>query len=125
MKIDNIILVQRDSGKEFYLKEMTEMANCSILCRLEEIGVSVPIAITLSLLCILNALNNPCGAWSLKLSDEQYNFDNIVYIKGEFIEKEETENGFNLIKVMDGGTRPQELYIKNNRYNQARIRNLK
>jgi hypothetical protein len=125
MNIKNIILIQRDSGLEFELTQMTEMANDHVLCKLQQSGAVAPITIQLNLFHILNALNTPCGAWSLKISPDKYILDNVVFIKAEFIEKEESENGFNLVKVMDGGSRPQELNIKNNRYNQARVRILK
>jgi len=124
MDINNIILIQRDSGREFQLMEINEMANGNALCRLRE-PVEAGISISLSLFHILNALNTPCGAWALKVSPDKYILDNTVFIKAEFIEKEETANGFNLVKVMDAGTRPQELYIKNNKYHQIRVRVLK
>ncbi len=130
MNIKNIILIQRDSGIEFHLVEMIEGSDGNTLCHLKQNPNDIGISITLNLFRILHALNTPCGAWSLKIAPEKYNLDNVVFIKAEFLEKDsngvnETANGFNLIRVMDGGSRPQELHIKNSKYNQARVRVLK
>jgi len=60
MNIENIILIQRDTGYEFQLVGLKENG----LCYLH--GITTKTRITLNLFHVLNALNTPNGAWNLK-----------------------------------------------------------
>ncbi len=113
MKIENIILIQRDGGNEYRLCEISDKG----ICRLE--GITVFAVIGLSLWRILNALNTPNGAWSMKIDADKFIYENEVWVKGKLLS--ECENNCDIIEIDEVG-HPRQLAIR--RFNQIKKRSL-
>lgn len=114
MIIENIILIQRDGKQEWFLNEIEENGLCHL------VGIGHPAKLTLRLFHILNALNTPNGAWSLKIPEEKkYIYDTEVWVKGKLLS--ECENNCDIIEVESINT-PFENELVISRFRQIRKR---
>ena len=112
MIIKGIVLIQRDGRAEFKLNDVDENGLCHFH------GITVNAYLTLSLFHVLNALNTPNGAWSLKMPEgKKFIYDNEVWVKGRILS--EYENNCDLIEISEVG-HPRELTIS--RFNQIKKR---
>ena len=125
MDIKGITLIQRDGKGEFTLKSISENGHCHLTKNTPNTENGLTTTVTLPMFHILNQLNTPNGSWSLKIAPDKYIEDSVVWIKGRLLNGYGTENGFSLVEVLDAGSRPEQLYIKNNHHNQIRVRILK
>lgn len=114
MKIRNIVLINRDSKQEYELREINDETQ---LCYLSLIA-GIESKISLNLFSILNSLNTPNGAWSLKVpAEKSFIYDTEVWVKGKLLS--EYENNCDLIEIDEVG-HPRQLTIR--RFNQLRKR---
>jgi len=116
MEIKNVILIQRDTGDEYQLLDLTEGG----LVHLS--GVSNNVRITINFIHMLNALNTPNGAWSLKVPEASFVYDTEVWVKGKMLSENgrEGDTVMDLIEVNDAG-HPRELAVRRQYQLRGRI----
>lgn len=113
-EIQTIVLIQRDGGAEYQLEHISLMN-----CRLEKVGGGG--SINLPLYHLINALNTPKGAWSLKYPDSmKYAFEGEVWVRGKLLSengREESDMGRveDIIEINEMG-HPRELSIRRRNY---------
>lgn len=121
MKIQDIILTNRDSKQDYRFDEMVEdnfiPNKTRMLCYLINVNDTRE-KITLNLFHILNSLNTPNGSWSLKMPEAtKFIYDTEVWVKGKILS--ECENNCDIIQIDEVG-HPRQLAIR--RFNQIKKR---
>lgn len=121
MKLQGIILTNRDSKQDYYFDSIVEdnfiASKTRILCYLIN-AKDQREKITLNLFSILNSLNTPNGAWSIKMpEDQKFIYDTEVWVKGKILS--ECENNCDIIEIDEVG-HPRQLAIR--RFNQIKKR---
>jgi hypothetical protein len=117
MEIKNIVLINRDSKQEYRLDDIDELNRFGKhLCHLINISDERN-KINVSLFHLLNSLNTPNGAWSLKMPEGiKFIYDTEVWVKGKML----SENGRDATTEHDGTDRAVEDIIEINEVGHPR-----